>query len=442
MQRQQLDLSSFLNQGLLSADKSVEIPKLKRKFWTNRRTGQTYVTVRYDKLQLLSDDYDKEGLLRSLVFNTNGKVLSFAPPKSRNWTKESRSSLYDNNDSLTVEEFVDGTWIGVFFDESIKNADGSLGSWEITTRSCVGADIGFYLHDGSRTFRDMFFETCKDSNLLLDYLPKKSPNGNLLSYSFVMQHKDNRIVVPYQSNSLYLIDVYEIKQTDSQLVVQPYDKSSDEYQIYSTLFDKTNVKYPAVYSSGTAGDLIVNGTLDNMLETYASTNTPYYIQGLVIKNVSRETRIKSRCPVYEEVRHIRGNQPKIQYRYFALRQQNKVKDYLKYYPEDKPAFNTFRKQLHDYTNTLYSNYVSCFIKKQRPLEKFPYKYRNHMVQLHKQYIDTLREEGKYITKGFVIEYINTLPPPQQMFVVNYEMRKRHTDAIVADSELEQSTTEA
>ena len=440
MQRQQLDLSSFLKHGLLSTDKSVEIPKLKRKFWTNNKTGQTYVTVRYDKLQLLSDDYDKEGLLRSLVFNANGKVLSFAPPKSYNWTMNNNSTLYDDDDTLVAEEFVDGTMINLFWDDTIRNSDGSAdGNWEITTRSCVGANIGFYLHDGSRTFRDMFFETCQENNFLLDYLPKKASNGNHLCYSFVLQHKDNRIVVPYQSNSVYLIEVYEIEQTDSQLVVYPYNKSEDSEKIYDTLFDRTNIKYPVVYTSGKASDNMSN--INSLLEQYATTNTPYYVQGLVIKNLSRTTRGKIRNPVYEEVRHIRGNQPKIQYRYFALRQQNKVKDYLKYYPEDKTSFNLFRKQLHDYTNTLYSNYVNCFIKKQKPLEQFPYKYRNHMVQLHKQYIDILREDGKYITKGFVIQYMNNLPPPQQMFVVNYEMRKRHTDTIVANSELEQSISD-
>lgn len=428
MTKQQLDLSCFNIPSILCG----QIPKLKCKKWTNNKTNQTYHTIRYNKLQLQLDDYHKEGLLRSLVLNNNGKVLSFSPPKSYNFNIHNYSSFYNKDDMLVVEEFVDGTMINLFWDDNIKKPDGTHGEWEITTRSCVSANIGFYLHEGSRTFRDMFFETCKEIGLIFEKLPKKSSKGNHLSYSFVLQHKDNRIVVPYNNNTLYLIDIYEIEQKDDSLIIYSYDKSADVDNIYNNL---KNIQLQKVYLSGNAEKISIN--LPELMEKYASNNTPYYIQGLVIKNLTQNSRLKIRNPVYEEVRRIRGNQPKIQFRYLTLRQQNKVKDYLKYYPEDKESFLQFRKQLHIYTNTLYSNYINCFIKKQKPLREFPYKYRNHMVQLHKHYIDNLRELGKYITKGYVIQYMNSLPPPQQMYVINYDLRTKNIDTIVADSGLQQ-----
>ena len=241
-----------------------------------------------------------------------------------------------------------------------------------------------------------------------------------------MQHKDNRIVVPYSKNALYLVQVYEIEQTPDSLVIIPYDKDSDNYGIYKNLKD-TSVQYPTIYQSVNTED-----DINNLVNKYASHNTPYHIQGLVLNNTTRLERYKIRNPVYEEVRQMRGNQPKIQFRYLTLRQQGKVKDYLQYYPEDGAPFNVFRKQIHNYTHTLYQNYVSCFIKKQNPIDKFPFKYRNHMVQLHKHYIDNLRPDKKYITKGEVISYMNNLPPPQVMFVLNFEMRQRNIDTIIAD----------
>ena len=54
--------------------------------------------------------------------------------------------------------------------------------------------------------------------------------------------------------------------------------------------------------------------------------------------------------------------------------------------------------------------ISSFIwknKKLKPIEQFPYKYRNHMVILHKNYIDNLREDKKSITKSLVIDYIKS-----------------------------------
>ena len=50
--------------------------------------------------------------------------------------------------------------------------------------------------------------------------------------------------------------------------------------------------------------------------------------------------------------------------------QSKLTEYLKYYPEHKAMFNEFRKILHTYTGGLFTNYISCYIKKEKGIEKF------------------------------------------------------------------------
>ena len=62
------------------------------------------------------------------------------------------------NDDIQAEEYVDGTMINVFWDELI----GESGDWQIASRSCVEANVGFYLHTGSKTFRTMFLEACNE----------------------------------------------------------------------------------------------------------------------------------------------------------------------------------------------------------------------------------------------------------------------------------------
>jgi hypothetical protein len=57
-------------------------------------------------------------------------------------------------------------------------------------------------------------------------------------------------------------------------------------------------------------------------------------------------------------------------------------------------FSNFRDQIHLFTNTLYSNYVSCYIKKEKPLIEFPEQYRTHMFNIHKQYLDDLKEKKR------------------------------------------------
>ena len=48
----------------------------------------------------------------------------------------------------------------------------------------------------------MFLQACNESNLNFDLLNKK------YSYSFVLQHPDNRIVVPFTEMKLYLTNIY------------------------------------------------------------------------------------------------------------------------------------------------------------------------------------------------------------------------------------------
>ena len=71
-------------------------------------------------------------------------------------------------------------------------------------------------------------------------------------------------------------------------------------------------------------------------------------------------------------------------------------DFLKYYPECKGEFSQFREQMHMFTNTLYKNYVSCYIKKEKPLIEFSSQYRTHMFKIHEQFLSELRGKKLFV----------------------------------------------
>ena len=150
----------------------------------------------------------------------------------------------------------------------------------------------------------------------------------------------------------------------------------------------------------------------------------YNTKGLIMHDLSNGLRAKIRNPVYEDVKNLRGNQPKLQYQYLSLRKYGKVYDYLQFYPEDLDEITKYRDQLHNYTSTLYNNYISCFIKKQKHLKEYPFQYKVHMYSLHQLYIHLLKPDNKYITMRRVINYINTLDVKQQMYFINYN--DKHT----------------
>lgn len=367
---------------------------------------QQYRIVRYNKPLLSKELIPKYGLFRSIVINSLNNVVSFAPPKSLN--ADVFMEMYPLlGESIIAQEFVEGTMINVFFDQA-------AGCWQIATRSTVGGDMSFY--NGSKTFNEMFMDACNENNLNIYTL------NPMYCYSFVLQHPSNRIVVPFSKSQLYLIEVYSIiHDVDGSINVYPQDLSLVKlYGFWST----TTIRFPESYECSSYSELI---------NKFASPNTPYNILGVVIRNVATNERCKIRNPIYEEVRQLRGNQAKLQYQYLCLRKAGKIPEFLKFYPETKDELSRFRDQLHMFTNTLHKNYISCYVKKEKPLNQFPDQYRTHMYKIHEHYLTNLRETKGSVTNTVVINYVNNLHPSLLMYCLNHNLRKRAVDVLKADS---------
>jgi hypothetical protein len=353
--------------------------------------GRDYRVIRYDKKKLTPELIPKYGLCRSLIVDNEGNVLSFSPPKS--FPLETFKTVYCNTD-IVAQEFVEGTMINLFWD-----ATNSV--WEISTRSTIGATSNFYKGDNNtkKTFRDMFMEAVANTGLDVERLNRD------MSYSFVLQHPENRIVVPFTTMQLYLIGIYKIVKNDSnQIIVYSYN-------IYEC--PELLMKLPEIYNFT---------SYDELIEKYASINTSHNCVGVVFYNRDTGERSKARNPVYEQIRHLRGNQPKIQYHYLCLRKDGKVGDFLKFYPENNKDFAKFRDQIHSYTRVLFQNYISCYIKKEKPLIEFSPQYRTNMFNIHQVYIKELKETKQHVTHSIVVNYVNNIHPTLLMYCLNYEAR--------------------
>lgn len=384
---------------LINGNDNTNVLKLSK---TNKN-NQSYKIIKYDKNFLSTDLIPSYGVLRSVILNSLNSIVSFAPPKSIS------SDLFmtkypELGEGIVAEEFVEGTMVNVFWDKSIQLS----GAWEIATRNSVGGEVSFYKTAESKTFRSMFLEAANVCNLNLNTLDPR------FCYSFVLQHPDNRIVTPFSKPSLYLVEVYEIYYAEPGFHSIYSINIDDVKQMWN--FTQTSVKFPQVYD-------LSNGYAE-LKSKYASMNTPYDVLGVMLKNKMTMERTKFRNPVYEQVRRLRGNQPKLMYQYLCLRQQGKVRDYLNYYPENKKEFSFFRDNLHTFTSALFQNYLSCYVHKDVPLKEFPDQYRTHMYHLHQIYINQLRSKGLCVTNNEVIDYVNKMHPSLQMYSLNHSMRKR------------------
>ena len=377
------------------------------------KSDAKYKIIRYNKNILDNETINTIGLIRSVVLNSENKVVSFAPTKSIRIDKFMQK--YFHGESIVGMQFVEGTMINLFWDTTI----GISGSWEISTRNTVGANVSFYKIPNEngiiKTFNEMFREACSFVNLDLNLLNKE------YCYSFVLQHPENRIVAPFKDPNLYLIEVYKIEHTTDSILIKELLLS--EFKNFG--FQNSRVQLPEVYECN---------TYNGLLSKYASNNTPYDVVGIVFKNLVTGERTKKRNPVYEDIKQLRGNQPKLQYQYLCLRKEGKIKEFLDHFPEYRKEFAKCREQLHTFTNTLFSNYKECFVRKEKKHTDYSLQYRHHMFQLHNIYRTYLLPQKMYITNTEVIKYVNGLHPSQQMHSLNYNFKKRIVDFVKADAD--------
>ena len=374
-------------------DIAHETNLLKVKSVVSHNSKIQYNIVSYNKEMLTADVIPMYGKYRSVIINEAGAVVGFAPPKSL--TAETFMAARPlvagvENENLVAEEFVEGTMLNVFF---------NAGVWEVATKQTIGANVRFYTNNVD-TFYSMFLDAMQHVGLTLDMLDKKN------SYSFVLQHPKNRIVVPFQSPMLYLVAVYQITFVEE---TKMYDIVNVDMSPELALCVKT----PAIYHGW--------DTYEDLVQQYASINTPYESLGFMMRDRVTGERTKIRNPVYERVRRLRGNQPKLMYHYLCLRKEGKVGEFLSYFPEHKLSFASYRNQMHAFTQNIFQFYIQCYMKKTKPLIEFPPQYRPHMFNLHRTYIDVLKEQHQHITKVFVIAYVNTLHPSQQMYWLNHNI---------------------
>ena len=359
--------------------------------------------LKYNKKYINETNDMDLGLYRSVVCAfIDGKieVLSFAPPKSLNKNR----FMEENELSKCIQlDFAEGTMVNVFWD---KTAD----EWNINTKSCIGARCSW---NSEKTFRFLFLDAMNETQIEFDDLDKN------YCYSFVLQHPENKIVIPLTEKKLILTNVYEINNEGENVTITSRPDVVKDFK-GNHIFEN-NVKSFEFW--------------DELLDYYASDNLEYTQQGIVIVNEEGH-RMKLRNRNYERVKHLKGNNPKLQFHYYYLRQKGMVSEFLKYYPEYRALFSQFRNDMHSFTAQLHVNYINCFIQKQKKLSEYPYQYKPHMYALQEKYINELFHEKKYVNKQVVIDYVNSLPPQRLMYAVNYIYKQHALDTKSVEQPLE------
>ena len=247
----------------------------------------------------------------------------------------------------TVEDFVEGVMINVFYDED----------WRIATKSNIGANCRF---DSPRTFAELF-EDCKQA-VGLDY---DMLNKNL-SYSFVMQHPDHRIVTPITKPSLVCVA-----------------KFHGEEEFLADLFPPARHLFSSWEEAKEAAQRGLG-------------------KGLVFKYKGLRSKIRNR--MHHSIEQLKQNVP-FPERYIKLRNKPQLKEYLFYFPEEKGKADALETKIQEKTQLLYTTYRDCFMFKKEKAKEHPLKtvlYDLHTIYLQELYPHSL---SKKRVEEYVCKYI-------------------------------------
>ena len=195
--------------------------------------NNNYTQVRYLKNELDNSMEDPEyyAQYRSITLDNEAHIIGYGIPKTMGFDM----FTYHYNDvplqNFTVEEFIEGTQIQLFYNPKIEkiqnkklekliksNKEKNQG-WMIATRSKIHATSLFYKNhlnvskdndeNDKRDFMDfanMFIECGIESQLDLSQLDKS------ICYNFIMQHEQNIVINKISKQRLYLLQGYKFIQ--------------------------------------------------------------------------------------------------------------------------------------------------------------------------------------------------------------------------------------
>ena len=246
------------------------------------------------------------------------------------------------------------------------------------------------------------------------------------NYSFVIQHPDNKIVNQFEKPTIVLVEMFQIKEDE---VIGYYPTLNEEDSSNEIVLNEALQKIVNI-TQYINSNIILN--YNSCKYNNLNQNDNHISMGMIFRDTNNNRlRIK-----FEYIRKMRGNQPKLEFHYLELRKNNQLQQYLSLFPEHMEIMQNYQNKIHNFTRQLYNNYVSCYIKKEKPLLQYDKEFRQHMFNIHEYYKTTLRPNKKNIQLNDVIGHINNLEPKVLMYSINFKYRKNEDEEKTKETQLE------
>jgi hypothetical protein len=314
------------------------------------------------------------------------------------------------DEKIYANEAIEGTMMNLFYDARSQQ-------WEIATKGAVGGTYFYYRneYDDStktppKTFYRMFLEalSASDSQELNDLeIIRELPT--YYSYSFVLQHPENHIVLEITKPKLYLVALYDVSETESVKWIPP--QYYEKWDIFHKLVGI--IEFPKPY---------VGKTYDSIEKENCSIQTNFNSLGIMFMNITTGERALMENPNYKYMKSLRGNNPNLQYQYLSLRRTHKVKEFLHFFPQYNNLFHKFFEDYNNFVTNVHLSYLTYYVQKQEiQISKkfFPHIYKIH----HNLYLPSVQTGTPLIIRRkVVLEYFDAMEPREILYHLNYDKR--------------------
>ncbi len=361
------------------------------------RDGGKYAVV-FAKKGVSSMDKPHSKWFRSVVWNTSTNLpVSVMTQKAEAGSEDLLQAATLPAGVQRISEYLEGVTLTVFREAGATEA-------QVSSRSQFGAGGKFY-KQATKSFAAMLKDALGSASV--ESLLGTPVEGVTQFASVLLQHPEHRVVTDIRVPLVYVLQSGEVAADGTIRVCEQPDAAGQSK--------------PDTYDGPAAGVSVA----DWFAELAAT--KPWGWQGVMLHDMTgRRWRIRS--TVYRMIRSMRGNTPRSDERFFGLRAVGLVKTYLIYYPEEKKVFWKYEQWIREATTHLFQLYTDIHKTHILPAETVDGAWRTHISALHTLYLTQLRPEGRTVKMAEVVQYMNALPAPRLLYLMNLPHRRARASA--------------
>lgn len=383
--------------------------KIKTRDYHVHASEQHYVLFNYDTDYICFDEPIEITQYRSIIMsNSQRHLLSFSPP--RGMSADAFKKIYSLHDEdVFINEMIEGTLVHLFYDKRIS-------SWEIATKSAVGGHYRLSEKDAGDDkrkpdVREMFLEAlCYPMNTPFSQVPLFEHFPRHYSYTFILQHPSNPIVLHPTKPRVYLVAVYDIAPCRAISIPPTIFQTWDFLASSPILFPKTFQFHRWDEITGKMG-------LFN--------RTSFEYMGCIVTHLGTGERCVIQNPVYNEILRMRKVNPGLIYQFLCLHRANSVDAYLQYYPQLKREFQQFHSICNEFIELAHTHYLARYVW--RNCVNISKKYAPYIDAIHREiYLPSLKTKKRVITCKVIREYLFSLSPNEILYALQYEKRDEYS----------------